>query len=163
MFVYKHTITPDASVAVVPPWCVIIPLALLVKAFVLKICSDLYFMWHHARFRSRFKCDSKLCSCCCNKLTNQTTIVSFSISDSVTCCPSLDYSVRQNFTWSCFKSVPVICRFYIILRGSVSILHKDSLEDVDLGEEADQRQIDRSTLGNKLVTLGKELEKHKLV
>ena len=52
----------------------------------------------------------------------------------------------------------MICsRFYIILRGNVSVMHKDALEDVDLGDEGDPRSCDRSTLGNELVKLGKLL------
>ena len=47
------------------------------------------------------------------------------------------------------------CRFYIVLRGTVSVFHKDSLEDVDLGAEGKPRHVDKSTLGNVLVTLGR--------
>ena len=47
-----------------------------------------------------------------------------------------------------------VFRFYIILRGKVSILHKDALEDVDLGDEGEPRTVDRTTLGNCLVTFG---------
>ena len=47
-----------------------------------------------------------------------------------------------------------VVRFYIILRGSVSVIHKDSLEDIDLGEEGEPRSVDRATLGNELVRLG---------
>ena len=45
-------------------------------------------------------------------------------------------------------------RFYIILRGQVSVLHKDAFEDVDLGDEGQQKKVDRSTLGSSLVVLG---------
>ena len=37
----------------------------------------------------------------------------------------------------------------------MAVLHKESLEDVDLGEEGEPRFVDTSTLGNELVTLGK--------
>ena len=45
-------------------------------------------------------------------------------------------------------------RFYIVLRGTVSVLLKESLEDVELGEEGSNTHVDRSTLGNVVVTLG---------
>ena len=45
-------------------------------------------------------------------------------------------------------------RFYIILRGQVSVLHRDAYEDMDLGEEGQKRRVDISTLGNLLVQLG---------
>lgn len=47
------------------------------------------------------------------------------------------------------------CRFFIVLRGSVSVMLKDSLEDVNLGEEVlEPRNIDRASLGTAVVTLG---------
>ena len=52
--------------------------------------------------------------------------------------------------------LPSTCvhRFYIILRGQVSVLHKDAFEDVDLGDEGQAKKVDRGTLGSCLVVLG---------
>ena len=40
------------------------------------------------------------------------------------------------------------------MRGSVSVIHKDALEDIDLGDEGEPRSVDRSSLGTELARLG---------
>ena len=37
----------------------------------------------------------------------------------------------------------------------MSVIHKDALEDIDLGDEGEPRSVDRATLGTELVRLGK--------
>jgi hypothetical protein len=70
---------------------------------------------------------------------------------------SLVYVHQFNVRWvsayaACYNKLR--CSFYIILRGTVSVLHKEALEDVDLGDEGQQREADRTTLGATIVSLG---------
>ena len=51
-------------------------------------------------------------------------------------------------------NLTVIRRFFIILRGSVSVMIKDQPDDLDLGDETlEARQFERPQLGNAVVQL----------
>ena len=55
---------------------------------------------------------------------------------------------HQKISWQSFY------RFFIILRGSVSVMIKDQADDLDLGDETlEARQFERAQLGNAVVQL----------